>query len=95
MLEDLQLDCDLVARIFPCLDPLLLFHRNLFRALQECRQAATQTDNSKNYLIHRIGDVLLQQVGGRRLLVSGTQRFLLVVIIIVVSFSSLMKMLRR
>ncbi|KAM4746694.1 rho guanine nucleotide exchange factor 28-like isoform 2-T2 [Anableps anableps] len=61
MLEELQLDSDCVARIFPCLDPLLLFHRNLFRALQECRQAATQTDNSRNYLIHRIGDILLQQ----------------------------------
>ncbi|XP_043967629.1 rho guanine nucleotide exchange factor 28-like isoform X6 [Gambusia affinis] len=61
MLEELQLDSDCVARIFPCLDPLLLFHRNLFRALQERRQAATQTDNSRNYLIHRIGDVLLQQ----------------------------------
>ncbi|XP_014878951.1 rho guanine nucleotide exchange factor 28-like isoform X5 [Poecilia latipinna] len=61
MLEELQLDSDCVARIFPCLDPLLLFHRNLFRALQERRQAATQTDNSRNYLIHRFGDVLLQQ----------------------------------
>ncbi|KAM9393474.1 rho guanine nucleotide exchange factor 28-like [Pholidichthys leucotaenia] len=61
MLEELQLDNDCVARIFPCLDPLLLFHRNLFRALQESRQAATQLENSQNYLIHRIGDVLLQQ----------------------------------
>ncbi|KAM4578693.1 rho guanine nucleotide exchange factor 28-like [Fundulus diaphanus] len=61
MLEELQLDWDCVARIFPCLDPLLLLHRNLFRALQERRQAATQTDNSRNYLIHQIGDVLLQQ----------------------------------
>ncbi|XP_038133207.1 rho guanine nucleotide exchange factor 28-like isoform X1 [Cyprinodon tularosa] len=61
MLEELQLDSDCVARIFPCLDPLLLLHRNLFRALQECRQAATQKENSRNYLIHQIGDVLLQQ----------------------------------
>nr|XP_046243952.1 rho guanine nucleotide exchange factor 28-like isoform X2 [Scatophagus argus] len=61
MLEELQLDCECVARIFPCLDPLLLFHRNLFGALQERRQAATQPDNPRNYLIHQIGDVLLQQ----------------------------------
>ncbi|XP_047238577.1 rho guanine nucleotide exchange factor 28-like isoform X2 [Girardinichthys multiradiatus] len=61
MLEELQLDWDCVARIFPCLDPLLLFHRNLFKALQECRQAATQAENFRNYLIHHIGDVLLQQ----------------------------------
>ncbi|KAL3975555.1 otoferlin [Sarotherodon galilaeus] len=61
MLEELQLDWECVARIFPCLDPLLLFHRNLFRALQERRQAETQTENSQNYIIHRIGDILLQQ----------------------------------
>ncbi|XP_074526149.1 rho guanine nucleotide exchange factor 28-like isoform X3 [Halichoeres trimaculatus] len=61
MLEELQLDLDCVARIFPCLDPLLLFHRNLFSALQERRQATTQPENPRNYLIHRIGDVLLQQ----------------------------------
>nr|XP_024660160.1 rho guanine nucleotide exchange factor 28 isoform X2 [Maylandia zebra] len=61
MLEELQLDWDCVARIFPCLDPLLVFHRNLFRALQERRQAETQTENSQNYIIHRIGDILLQQ----------------------------------
>ncbi|XP_047447456.1 rho guanine nucleotide exchange factor 28-like isoform X2 [Mugil cephalus] len=61
MLEELQLDWDCVARIFPCLDPLLLYHRNLFRVLQERRQAATQVENSRNYLIEHIGDILLQQ----------------------------------
>ncbi|XP_028434061.1 rho guanine nucleotide exchange factor 28 isoform X4 [Perca flavescens] len=61
MLEELQLDGDCVARIFPCLDPLLLFHRNLFGALQERRQASTQPENPRNYLIHQIGDILLQQ----------------------------------
>ncbi|XP_054467201.1 rho guanine nucleotide exchange factor 28-like [Anoplopoma fimbria] len=61
MLEELQLDWDCVARIFPCLDPLLLFHKNLFGALLERRQAAAQPENPRNYLIHRIGDILLQQ----------------------------------
>ncbi|XP_039659465.1 rho guanine nucleotide exchange factor 28-like isoform X6 [Perca fluviatilis] len=61
MLEELQLDWSCVARIFPCLDPLLLFHRNLFGALQERRQASTQPENPRNYLIHQIGDILLQQ----------------------------------
>lgn len=64
MLEELQLDLDCVARIFPCLDPLLLFHRNLFRTLQERRQVSSHQENSQNYLIHQIGDILLQQVGG-------------------------------
>ncbi|XP_058493203.1 rho guanine nucleotide exchange factor 28-like isoform X3 [Solea solea] len=61
MLEELQLDMDCVARIFPCLDPLLLFHRNLFGALQERRQAASQPDHPQDYLILHIGDILLQQ----------------------------------
>lgn len=65
MVEELQLDWDCVARIFPCLDPLLLYHRNLFGALQERRQAATHPENPQNYLIGQIGDVLLQQVGDR------------------------------
>lgn len=63
MLEELQLDWDCVARIFPCLDPLLLFHKNLFGALLERRQAAAHTDTPGDYLIHQIGDILLQQVG--------------------------------
>lgn len=67
MVEELQLDWDCVARIFPCLDSLLLFHRNLFGALQERRQAGTQPDNPQNYFINQIGDVLLQQVGGRHI----------------------------
>ncbi|XP_062418271.1 rho guanine nucleotide exchange factor 28-like isoform X2 [Pungitius pungitius] len=61
MLEELQLDWDCVARIFPCLDPLLLFHKNLFGALLERRQAAAHTDTPGNYLIHQIGDILLEQ----------------------------------
>ncbi|XP_070402307.1 rho guanine nucleotide exchange factor 28 isoform X2 [Nothobranchius furzeri] len=64
MLEELQMDWDCVARMFPSLDPLLHFHRNFFRALQERRQATIQTDDSQNYLIHQIGDILLQQFSG-------------------------------
>ncbi|XP_060927608.1 rho guanine nucleotide exchange factor 28-like isoform X5 [Limanda limanda] len=61
MVEELQLDWECVARIFPCLDPLLLFHKNLFGALQERREAESQPENHRNYLIHQIGDILLQQ----------------------------------
>lgn len=64
MVEELQLDLECVAKVFPCLDPLLLFHRSLFGAMQDCKQAAAQPENPRNYLIQQIGDVLLQQVGG-------------------------------
>lgn len=62
MLDELQLDWECVARIFPCLDPLLLFHRNLFGSLQERRYASAQPGHPHNYCIHSIGDILLQQV---------------------------------
>nr|XP_029495464.1 rho guanine nucleotide exchange factor 28-like [Oncorhynchus nerka] len=61
MLDELQLDWECVARIFPCLDPLLLFHRNLFGSLQERRYASAQPGHPHNYCIHSIGDILLQQ----------------------------------
>ncbi|KAK7934414.1 hypothetical protein WMY93_005310 [Mugilogobius chulae] len=61
MLEELQLDLDCVARIFPCLDSLIQFHKNLFGALQERRQASAQPYQPHNYLIPNIGDILLQQ----------------------------------
>merc|ERR1719357_1883612 len=54
MLEEVQLDWDCVARVFPCLDPLLLFHRSLFSALQDRRQAAATPENPRNYVAQRI-----------------------------------------
>ncbi|CAL8249153.1 unnamed protein product [Merluccius merluccius] len=64
MVDELQLDWDCVARVFPCLDPLLLFHRNLFSALQDRRQASAPAHHPRNYLIQNIGDILLQQFSG-------------------------------
>ncbi|XP_072288735.1 rho guanine nucleotide exchange factor 28-like [Eucyclogobius newberryi] len=61
MLEELQLDLDCVARVFPCLDSLIYFHKNLFGALQERRQSSARPHQPHNYLIHNIGDILLQQ----------------------------------
>ncbi|XP_028318655.1 rho guanine nucleotide exchange factor 28 [Gouania willdenowi] len=61
MKEEVQLDTDAVERVFPCLDQLLHFHRAFFSALKERRHASAQPPGTKNYLIQRIGDVLLQQ----------------------------------
>ncbi|XP_018592200.2 rho guanine nucleotide exchange factor 28 isoform X2 [Scleropages formosus] len=60
MKEELQLDMDTVDKIFPCLDELLDFHKGFFCAMKERRQACTQ-ENSRNFLIDRIGDILVQQ----------------------------------
>lgn len=62
MKEDVQLDTKAVERVFPCLDQLLLFHHAFFAALRERRHSSAQPPGHRNYLIQRIGDVLLQQV---------------------------------
>ncbi|XP_044189814.1 rho guanine nucleotide exchange factor 28 isoform X2 [Thunnus albacares] len=61
MKEEVQLDTEAVERVFPCLDQLLLFHYAFFTALKERRHSSAQPQGHKNYLIQRIGDVLLQQ----------------------------------
>lgn len=62
MREEVGLDAEAIGRIFPCLDELLILHRDFFSAMMERRKNSTQPDNDKNYLIHHVGDVLLQQV---------------------------------
>ncbi|KAA0717169.1 Rho guanine nucleotide exchange factor 28 190 kDa guanine nucleotide exchange factor [Triplophysa tibetana] len=61
MREEVGLDADTVNRIFPCLDELLLLHRDFLSALRERRQSCVQPNSNKNYLIHRVGDIFLQQ----------------------------------
>lgn len=62
MKEEVQLDTEAVERVFPCLDQLLLFHHAFFAAMKERRHSSARPQGHKNYLIQRIGDVLLQQV---------------------------------
>ncbi|KAF7659596.1 hypothetical protein LDENG_00295630 [Lucifuga dentata] len=61
MREEVQLDAEAVERVFPCLDQLLLFHRAFFSAMRERQHSSAEPQGHKNYLIRRIGDVLLQQ----------------------------------
>ncbi|XP_070845479.1 rho guanine nucleotide exchange factor 28 [Chaetodon trifascialis] len=61
MKEEVQLDTEAVERVFPCLDQLLLFHHAFFAAMKERRHSSARPQGHKNYLIQRIGDVLLQQ----------------------------------
>ncbi|KAJ8380376.1 hypothetical protein SKAU_G00011540 [Synaphobranchus kaupii] len=61
MKEELQLDHYTVDKIFPCLDELFDFHKSFFCAMKERRQSCTQEDNSRNFCIDRIGDILVQQ----------------------------------
>uniref|UniRef100_A0A3Q4H6W0 Rho guanine nucleotide exchange factor (GEF) 28a n=1 Tax=Neolamprologus brichardi TaxID=32507 RepID=A0A3Q4H6W0_NEOBR len=62
MRQEVQLDTEAVERVFPCLDQLLLFHHAFFAAMKEQRHSSTQPQGHRNYLIQRIGDILIQQV---------------------------------
>ncbi|XP_068190406.1 rho guanine nucleotide exchange factor 28 [Antennarius striatus] len=61
MKEEVQLDTEAVERVFPCLDQLLLFHHAFYAAMKERRYGSSWPQGHRNYLIRRIGDVLLQQ----------------------------------
>eukprot|EP00061_Rhincodon_typus_P012152 g37705.t1 len=55
----------LVSKIFPCLHQLLEIHGVFFSRLKERRKDSLEEGSDRNYLIHKIGDVLSQQVGGK------------------------------
>ncbi|KAF6123087.1 Rho guanine nucleotide exchange factor 28 [Phyllostomus discolor] len=60
MKEELQLDHSTVDKIFPCLDELLEIHRHFFYSMKERRQESC-ADSDRNFVINRIGDILVQQ----------------------------------
>lgn len=61
MKEELQLDHGTVDKIFPCLDELLELHQQFFCSMKERRQESSQEGNDRNFVINRIGDILVQQ----------------------------------
>ncbi|XP_032532441.1 rho guanine nucleotide exchange factor 28 isoform X2 [Chiroxiphia lanceolata] len=61
MKEELQLDHSTVNRIFPCLDELLEMHRQFFCRMKDRRQGSCEAGNERNFVISRIGDILVQQ----------------------------------
>ncbi|NWR73763.1 ARG28 factor, partial [Centropus unirufus] len=61
MKEELQLDHSTVDRIFPCLDELVDMHRQFFCRMKERRQESCEAENERNFVISRIGDILVQQ----------------------------------
>ncbi|XP_027527329.1 rho guanine nucleotide exchange factor 28 isoform X7 [Neopelma chrysocephalum] len=61
MKEELQLDHSTVNRIFPCLDELLEMHRQFFCRMKDRRQGSCEAGSERNFVINRIGDILVQQ----------------------------------
>ncbi|XP_050186330.1 rho guanine nucleotide exchange factor 2 isoform X2 [Myiozetetes cayanensis] len=64
MLEELQLDPGTVQRIFPCLDELSLLHQRFLAQLLERRRESLAQDSNKNFVIDRLGDILVNQFSG-------------------------------
>lgn len=69
MKEELQLDHNTVNKIFPCLDELLEIHKQFFFRMKERRQESCEVGNDRNFVISRIGDILVQQVETSALLI--------------------------
>lgn len=65
MLEDLQMEPGQVHRLFPCVDELSDIHQRFLAQLLERRHTSLAPGSPKNFVINRLGDLLVQQVGGR------------------------------
>uniref|UniRef100_H3ABE6 Rho guanine nucleotide exchange factor 28 n=1 Tax=Latimeria chalumnae TaxID=7897 RepID=H3ABE6_LATCH len=61
MKEELQIEHNSVDKIFPCLDELLEIHKHFFCCMKDRRQESFKDNNERNFLIDRIGDILVQQ----------------------------------
>nr|XP_028564799.1 rho guanine nucleotide exchange factor 2 isoform X2 [Podarcis muralis] len=64
MLEDLQMDVALVQSMFPCVDELSDIHDRFLVQLLERRKESLAADSNKNFVINRLGDILIQQFSG-------------------------------
>ncbi|KAM4675925.1 A-kinase anchor protein 13 [Discoglossus pictus] len=64
MMTELQFEQSIVDRIFPCLDDLLNIHSQFFQRILERKKESTVEKSEKNFVIKRIGDVLVNQFSG-------------------------------
>ncbi|XP_057582223.1 rho guanine nucleotide exchange factor 2 isoform X3 [Hippopotamus amphibius kiboko] len=64
MLEELQLEPAVVQGVFPCLDELSDIHTRFLSQLLERRRQALCPGSTRNFVIHRLGDLLISQFSG-------------------------------
>ncbi|XP_064354844.1 rho guanine nucleotide exchange factor 2 isoform X2 [Dromaius novaehollandiae] len=64
MLEELQLEPATVQSIFPCVDELGQIHERFLAQLLERRRESLAQDSNKNFVINRLGDILVNQFSG-------------------------------
>uniref|UniRef100_V9K804 A-kinase anchor protein 13 n=1 Tax=Callorhinchus milii TaxID=7868 RepID=V9K804_CALMI len=61
---ELQLDAPTLERLFPCLEDLIDIHSHFFYRILERRRDSLAAPSTRNFLIDRIGDILLAQFSG-------------------------------
>ncbi|NWH65818.1 AKP13 protein, partial [Geococcyx californianus] len=64
MLKELQYDQHVVDKIFPCLENLLHIHSHFFQRILERKKESLADKSEKNFIIKRIGDILVNQFSG-------------------------------
>ncbi|XP_060132473.1 rho guanine nucleotide exchange factor 18 isoform X3 [Zootoca vivipara] len=64
MREELQFGQATILRLFPCVDELLQLHGAFLSQLKELRQEALEEGSERNYVIQRIGPLLVLQFSG-------------------------------
>uniref|UniRef100_A0A670YD06 A-kinase anchoring protein 13 n=1 Tax=Pseudonaja textilis TaxID=8673 RepID=A0A670YD06_PSETE len=64
MVQELQFEQQMVEKIFPCLDNLLNIHSQFFQRILERKKESLADRSEKNFVIKRIGDLLVNQFSG-------------------------------
>ncbi|KAM9693026.1 rho guanine nucleotide exchange factor 2 isoform 2-T2 [Dama dama] len=64
MLEELQLEPAVVQGLFPCVDELTDIHTRFLSQLLDRRRQALCPGSTRNFVIHRLGDLLISQFSG-------------------------------
>ncbi|XP_042328385.1 A-kinase anchor protein 13 isoform X3 [Sceloporus undulatus] len=64
MLQELQYEPHMVEKVFPCLDDLLNIHSQFFQRILERKKESLTDRSDKNFVIKRIGDILVNQFSG-------------------------------
>lgn len=62
MMTDLLFEQQMVEKLFPCLDELISIHSQFLQRILERKKESMVDKSEKNFLIKRIGDVLVNQV---------------------------------
>ncbi|XP_040586102.1 A-kinase anchor protein 13 isoform X3 [Mesocricetus auratus] len=64
MMTDLLFEQQMVEKLFPCLDELISIHSQFFQRILERKKESLVEKSEKNFLVKRIGDVLVNQFSG-------------------------------